>query len=74
MATGLLEWFSGTQKEEGSGFGIVPAIVTDNLNILGEGRVQVHIPAFPDLDPWARVVGIGGGSGTRVYVDSANRR
>ncbi len=62
MATGLLEWFSGTQKEEG-GFGIVPAIVTDNLNILAEGRVQVHIPAFPDLDPWARVVGIGAGSG-----------
>ena len=49
MATGVLEWFSGTKKEEG--FGIAPGVVTDNLNILGEGRVQVHIPAFPDLDP-----------------------
>lgn len=63
MATGLLEWFSGTQKGEGSGFGIVPGIVKDNLNVLGEGRVQVHIPTFPDLDPWARVVCVGAGPG-----------
>ncbi|MGH9326218.1 MAG: phage baseplate assembly protein V [Terriglobia bacterium] len=62
MATGFLEWFSGTKKEE-SGFGIAPGTVTDNFNVLSEGRVQVHIPAFPDFDPWARVVGIGGGPG-----------
>jgi len=63
MATGLLEWFSGTQKEEESGFGIAPGIVKDNFNVFSEGRVQVHIPAFPDIDPWARVVGVGGGDG-----------
>jgi len=62
MATGLLEWFSGTEKEE-SGFGIAPGTVTGNFNLFGEGRVQVHIPAFPDIDPWARVVAVGGGSG-----------
>lgn len=62
MSTGLLEWFSGTQKEE-SGFGIAPGVVTDNFNVLSEARVQVHMSAFPDMDPWARVVGIGGGSG-----------
>ena len=62
MATGLLEWFSGTQKEE-AGFGIAPGVVTGNFNVFSEGRVQVHIPAFPDLDPWARVIGVGGGSG-----------
>jgi uncharacterized protein involved in type VI secretion and phage assembly len=62
MATGFMEWFSGTKKEE-SGFGIAPGTVTDNFNVLSEGRVQVHIPAFPDFDPWARVVGVGGGPG-----------
>lgn len=62
MSTGLLEWFSGTEKEE-NGFGIAPGVVTDNFNVLSEARVQVHMSAFPDMDPWARVVGIGGGSG-----------
>ena len=62
MATGLLEWFSGTEKEE-SGFGIAAGIVKSNFSSLSEGRIQVHIPAFPDIDPWARVVGVGGGPG-----------
>lgn len=62
MGTALMEWFSGTKKEE-SGFGIAPGTVIENFNTLAEGRVQVHIPAYPDIDPWARVVGAGAGSG-----------
>src|SRR6202035_1289425 len=52
-STGFLEWFSGTEKEQG-GYGIAPATVTGNFNVFSEGRVQVHIPASPDVDPWAR--------------------
>ena len=63
MSTGLLEWFSGTEKKEGKAFGIAAGTVKSNLNILSEGRVQVHISAFPDFDPWARVVAVGGGPG-----------
>ena len=68
MASGLLEWFAGTEKRDddgggGAGFGIAPAVVINNFNVLGEGRVQVHIAAYPELDPWARVVGLGGGDG-----------
>jgi uncharacterized protein involved in type VI secretion and phage assembly len=70
MASGLLEWFAGTSKEgEASGgsgssaFGIAPGVVKSNFNLLSEGRVQVHISAFPEVDPWARVVAVGGGDG-----------
>lgn len=68
MANGLLEWFAGTEKPNddgggGAGFGIAPAVVINNFNSLSEGLVQVHIPAYPELDPWARVVGLGGGGG-----------
>jgi phage baseplate assembly protein gpV len=36
--------------------------VVDNLNILSEGRIQVHIPSLPAFDPWARLAAIGAGS------------
>jgi uncharacterized protein involved in type VI secretion and phage assembly len=70
MASGLLEWFAGTSKDDemsstgrSGGFGIVPAVVKSNFNLLSEGRVQVHIAAYPEVDPWARVVAMGGGDG-----------
>jgi len=63
MASGFLDWVTGTHGDEkGSGFSIAPGVVKDNLNVLSEGRVQVHIPVLPDFDPWARVAAIGGGS------------
>jgi uncharacterized protein involved in type VI secretion and phage assembly len=45
------------------GFAIAPGIVTNNLDAIAEGRVQVRIPSVPAMEPWARVPSIGGGSG-----------
>jgi uncharacterized protein involved in type VI secretion and phage assembly len=44
------------------GFAIAPGVVTNNLDALAEGRVQVKIPSIPAMEPWARVPSIGGGS------------
>lgn len=44
------------------GFGVTPGIVVNNLDAMGEGRVQVRVPSTPELQPWARVLGIGGGN------------
>lgn len=63
MSSGLMEFLAGNgSKAESVPFGIAPGVVVDNLNVLSEGRVQVHIPALPDFDPWARVASIGAGS------------
>jgi uncharacterized protein involved in type VI secretion and phage assembly len=45
------------------GFAIAPGVVTNNLDIMSEGRVQVRIPSIPAMEPWARVPSLGGGSG-----------
>ena len=47
------------------GFAIAPGIVTNNLDAIAEGRVQVRIPSVPSLEPWARVPAVGGGSGRK---------
>jgi hypothetical protein len=67
MAKGFLEWVAGVDEEHGkrarlgAGYSISPATVVDNLNLLSEGRVQVHIPSLPAFDPWARIAAVGGG-------------
>jgi hypothetical protein len=69
MANAVLEWLAGTERkrEHDSGYSIAPGIVIDNLNVLAEGRVQVHIPSLPSFDPWARVVGMGA-AGSRGFI------
>jgi phage baseplate assembly protein gpV len=72
MSNAVLEWLAGTERRPsqgkgGGGYSIAPAVVKDNLNVLSEGRVQVHIPSLPSFDPWARVVGLGAAS-SRGFV------
>jgi uncharacterized protein involved in type VI secretion and phage assembly len=67
MAKGFLEWVAGVDEDHGkrarlgAGYSISPGTVVDNLNLLAEGRVQVHIPSLPAFDPWARIAAVGGG-------------
>ncbi len=64
MPNDFLEWMTGTERETpGNGYSISPGIVTNNLDVLSEGRVQVRVPALPAFDLWARLVGTGAGSG-----------
>ncbi len=62
MSSGLLEWVTGISSAKGD-FSIASGIVQDNFNLLSEGRVQVKIPSHPGFKPFARIVGLGGGSG-----------
>lgn len=63
MALGFMEWVSGIHEDKHHGFSIAPGVVTDNINLLCEGKVQVKIPSLPEFEPWARVVSIGAGDG-----------
>ena len=59
-----------TQSEagrHGGGFAIAPGIVTNNLDLLGQGRVQVKIPSRESFEPWARVSAVGA-SASRGFV------
>lgn len=63
MGEALLDALSSGAEETYKGYAIAPGLVRNNLDALGEGRVQVLIPSLPDFEPWCRVVAIGAGSG-----------
>jgi uncharacterized protein involved in type VI secretion and phage assembly len=54
-------------KHVHAGFAIAPGVVTNNLDFLGQARVQVKIPSRPSFEPWARVSAVGASS-SRGFV------
>jgi uncharacterized protein involved in type VI secretion and phage assembly len=58
---------SGEMERQPEGFAIAPGVVTNNVDLISEGRVQVRIPSIPGLEPWARLAAVGGGS-SRGYL------
>jgi uncharacterized protein involved in type VI secretion and phage assembly len=44
-------------------FAIAAGIVTNNIDLIGEGRVQVKVPTRPSFEPWARLPSVGGSGG-----------
>ena len=69
MADGLLDWVSETSAPSAPRLvGAFLATVTDNLDLTGLGRVQLSLPAFPEIQPWARVAAPFAGDGTGFYA------
>jgi uncharacterized protein involved in type VI secretion and phage assembly len=54
----LAQGFTGNNL---GGFAVAPGVVTENLDLLGEGRVKVRVSAMPGFEPWARMASIGAG-------------
>jgi uncharacterized protein involved in type VI secretion and phage assembly len=48
--------------------GVTPAVVTENIDLTGQGRVQVRFPWIPDVEPWARVCAPAAGDGTGLWA------
>ena len=46
---------------------MVRGIVTDNLDLTMQGRVQVKFPTIPDIEPWAAVCAPFAGDGYGLY-------
>jgi uncharacterized protein involved in type VI secretion and phage assembly len=64
MPDALLDNLANSETGQAiGGFAIAPGTVTNNTDLIGEGRVQVKIPTRPSFEPWARLPSIGGSSG-----------
>jgi len=58
-----IDEMAGSSDEHSAKFAIAPGIVTNNLDLIAEGRVQVRIPSRPAFEPWARLPAVGGAAG-----------
>jgi phage baseplate assembly protein gpV len=61
MAASLVEQVGNSDTARSNSYSVAPGIVTDNLNLLLEGKVKVRIPSLPSVEPWARMVSVGAG-------------
>jgi phage baseplate assembly protein gpV len=43
------------EKQDDRVYGVAPATVIDNIDLLGEARVQLMLPWAPGFMPWARI-------------------
>lgn len=54
MPDALLDKLSNSETGQPTGgFAIAPGVVTNNVDAIGEGRVQVKVPTRPSFEPWA---------------------
>lgn len=74
MGNSLLEEMAADRERKGDReYAIAPGIVTNNIDLLAEGRVQVRIPTRPSFEPWARLAAIGAADGCGfMWVPAVN--
>src|SRR3712207_7582644 len=48
-------------------YGVTIGRVVNNLDAMGEARVQVSLPWMPGVEPWARVAAPSAGSSRGMY-------
>jgi uncharacterized protein involved in type VI secretion and phage assembly len=69
MSKSLIDWAADVFEPEAERlYGVLIGSITDNLDLTGLGRVQVSIPALPDVKPWARVAVPFAGDGNGMYA------
>jgi uncharacterized protein involved in type VI secretion and phage assembly len=64
MPDALLDNLSNSETGQPSGgFAIATGKVTNNTDLIGEGRIQVKVANRPSFEPWARLPSVGGSGG-----------
>jgi uncharacterized protein involved in type VI secretion and phage assembly len=68
MIDGLLDSAANVgEPDDGRIYGVAIAVVIDNMDLTGAGRVQVKLPWLPDVEPWARVAVSDAGDGRGTW-------
>jgi uncharacterized protein involved in type VI secretion and phage assembly len=64
MAASLIENLANVPDDkQQEHFSVCPGVVTNNIDLIAEGRVQVRVPSRPSFEPWARLPAVGGAGG-----------
>src|SRR5262249_53487232 len=64
MSEGFVQRMAKADDErQPEGFAIAPGVVTNNLDALGLGRVQVRVRLWPQFERWCRMASAGVASG-----------
>jgi phage baseplate assembly protein gpV len=48
--------------------GVSPGVVVGNIDLTGQGRVQVKLPWLPDVEPWARICAPVAGDSAGIWA------
>lgn len=68
MPPEALEFGSVAAMDDGAPIaGVAVAVVADNLDLTGLGRVKLRLPWLPGVEPWARIASAGAGKNWGTY-------